>query len=107
MQTVFRLITILSLAVLLAVGMYFAGQNETVRGWLGVPTNTTQGTAPSVNNSAGAQITRPTFDGARGERGGGATNLVRNLGIFGATIFGIALVQQTTRLTRRKRKTTT
>lgn len=115
MHTLFRILTILSAAGLLAAGMYFAGQNETVRGWLGVPASKTQAANASADRSetGAAQGTRPSFSGnvspggAGSEgvvHGGGAANLVRNVGIFGAVILGVALVQQTLGLVTRRRR---
>lgn len=115
MQTILRTLTILSVAVLLALGMYFAAQNESVRAWLGVAGSSEQsfGADMQRNGSDVNAMPRPTFDGnmppggAQGERGehGGATTLTRNLALFGGMILSVALVQQSVSRFRRQRKT--
>lgn len=113
MRTLFRIIMILSVASLVATGMYFAVQNETVRGWLGAPSDTMQSVNAGAENANGnaSGMTRPVFNGAQGERGahdGSDTpSIVRNLGIFGGMILGVMLVQQTaSRLAQRQRPRT-
>ena len=104
MQTIFRVIVILSIAAVLALGMYGAVQNDTVRGWLGVSSaaNALSQSGQAFPRDA-AQMQGGSFDGgappARGtDAHGGAFNpagILRNLTILGAAIFGVMVIQQT------------
>ena len=104
MQSIFRVIVILSVAAVLALGMYGAVQNDTVRGWLGVSSSAnalSQTGEPFQRDTA--QLQGGNFDGGvpptRGTGAHGGTfnpaGLVRNLTILGGMIFGVMVIQQT------------
>lgn len=112
MQTLIRILVILSVSGLVALGMYAAVQNESVRGLLRVPAANAQamrGTGPGEKTGQSFDGTMPP-GGAHGEHGGegqnsSAAGIVQNLAIFGGMLIGVMTIQQITTYVSRRKKT--
>jgi hypothetical protein len=113
MQTIFRILIILSVAGLVAVGMYVAVQNDSVRSLLGVTSAGAQGMYGNGPNAG--QNAQQSFNGniqpggGHGEGSGEGQNssalgIIQNLVIFGGMIIGVITIQQIAAFVSQRKK---
>ncbi len=106
-RTITKILLIVSVALIVAGGLYLLAQTETGRALLGV--NSQFGAGDALNRPQPGQALNDAPRAGHAERGGanwtaGILGMLRNLGIISMAMLGIAIVQSLASWATRRRR---